>query len=73
VRRFFHFHSVDIEALSRYSYFFETFENFSSQDDPQALSALKYMLLCKIMLNLVRIISSLPLPFGQAQFSPSQA
>lgn len=37
----------------RYSYFFETFENLSSRDDPKALTALKYMLLCKIMLNLV--------------------
>lgn len=36
----------------RYSYFFETFENLSSRDDPKALTALKYMLLCKIMLNL---------------------
>jgi len=36
-----------------YSYFYETLEGYSSQDDPRAVLALKYMLLCKIMLNLV--------------------
>ena len=36
-----------------FSYFFETLESFSSIDDKRAISALKYMLLCKIMLNLV--------------------
>lgn len=35
-----------------YSYFFETLEGLASQEDPKAPSALKYMLLCKIMLNL---------------------
>lgn len=39
-----------------FSYFFEALEGFSSQDDKRAVSALKYMLLCKIMLNLVRAI-----------------
>lgn len=38
----------------RYSYFFEAFEGFTAQDDKRALPSLKYMLLCKIMLNLVR-------------------
>lgn len=37
-----------------FSYFFEALEGFSSQDDKRAVSALKYMLLCKIMLSLVR-------------------
>ena len=39
----------------RYSYFYETLEGYSSQDDPRAILALKYMLLCKIMLNLVSL------------------
>lgn len=44
---------TSLHSLScRYSYFFETLEGLSSQDDPKAPLALKYMLLCKIMLNL---------------------
>ncbi|KAG8938948.1 26S proteasome regulatory subunit rpn6 [Tulasnella sp. 424] len=43
----------------RYSYFFEVFENLSTNDDPKALTALKYMLLCKIMLNLPEDVTSL--------------
>lgn len=34
-----------------YSYFFETLEGFSSIEDSRAIVALKYMLLCKLMLN----------------------
>jgi hypothetical protein len=37
----------------RYSYFYEALEGYNSQDDPKAIMALKYMLLCKVMLNLV--------------------
>lgn len=46
-------HAEDKDYTTAYSYFYETFENLSSQDDPSALGALKYMLLCKVMLNLV--------------------
>lgn len=35
-----------------YSYFFEAFEGYDSIDSPRAVTALKYMLLCKIMLSL---------------------
>ena len=48
-------HAEDKDYTTAYSYFYETFENLSTQDDPSALGALKYMLLCKVMLNLVRL------------------
>ncbi|CAL1705801.1 unnamed protein product [Somion occarium] len=52
-------HAEDKDYTTAYSYFFETFENLSAQDDPNALGALKYMLLCKIMLNLPEDVTSL--------------
>ncbi len=52
-------HAEDKDYTTAYSYFYETFENLSTQDDPSALGALKYMLLCKVMLNLVRLHSIL--------------
>lgn len=48
-------HAEDKDYTTAYSYFYEAFENLSTQgeDDGKALGALKYMMLCKIMLNLV--------------------
>lgn len=48
-------HAEDKDLTTAYSYFYETFENTTSQGDSEgtkALTALKYMLLCKVMLNL---------------------
>ncbi|KAL4064186.1 PCI domain-containing protein [Scleroderma yunnanense] len=52
-------HAEDKDYTTAYSYFYETFENMSTQDDPSALTALKYMLLCKVMLNLPEDVTSL--------------
>ncbi|XP_061740145.1 26S proteasome non-ATPase regulatory subunit 11A-like isoform X2 [Nerophis ophidion] len=42
-----------------YSYFYETFEGYNSIDSPRAITGLKYMLLCKIMLNAPEDVQSL--------------
>ncbi|KAL0577293.1 26S proteasome regulatory subunit rpn6 [Marasmius crinis-equi] len=54
-------HAEDKDYTTAYSYFYEAFENYSSQgdDDGKALGALKYMLLCKVMLNLPEDVTSL--------------
>ncbi|WFD35436.1 26S proteasome regulatory subunit rpn6 [Malassezia cuniculi] len=44
-------HAEDKDYNTAASYFYETLEGFASMDDPRAPRALKYMLLCKIMLN----------------------
>ncbi|RKO92793.1 hypothetical protein BDK51DRAFT_36147 [Blyttiomyces helicus] len=45
-------HAEEKDYKTAFSYFYETLESYSSQDDSRAILALKYMLLCKIMLNL---------------------
>ena len=49
----------DKDYKTAFSYFFETLEGFAAQDDPRAVAALKYMLLCKIMLGLSEDVAGL--------------
>jgi len=56
-------HAEEKDYKTAYSYFFEALEGYSGLEDPRAVLALKYMLLCKIMLNLVLLCL-----FRQANF-----
>ncbi|KAL8712632.1 MAG: hypothetical protein Q9220_003163 [cf. Caloplaca sp. 1 TL-2023] len=53
-------HAEDKDFNTAFSYFIEALEGYHSQEEKQkATSALQYMLLCKIMLNLVDDVNNL--------------
>ncbi|PWN19911.1 putative 26S proteasome non-atpase regulatory subunit Rpn6 [Microstroma glucosiphilum] len=52
-------HAEDKDYSTAYSYFFETLEGLSSTSSSQAPLALKYMLLCKVMLNLSEDVAAI--------------
>ncbi|KAG1772213.1 hypothetical protein EV702DRAFT_1281457 [Suillus placidus] len=60
-------HAEDKDYTTTYSYFYETFENMSSQDDPAALNALKYMLLFILICVPARRFLSIKLAVKYAQ------
>ncbi len=44
-------HAEEKDYKTAYSYFYESLDGYGSQENERAVTALKYMLLCKIMLN----------------------
>ncbi|CAI5508325.1 unnamed protein product [Closterium sp. Naga37s-1] len=52
-------HAEEKDYKTAYSYFFEAFECFNGLDDPKTVPCLKYMLLCKIMLNQADDVASI--------------
>ncbi len=53
-------HAEEKDYKTAYSYFYETLENYAQLEDAErAVLALKYMLMCKIMLNLTQDVHAL--------------
>lgn len=49
----------DKDYKTAFSYFYEAFDGFNTLDDPRTVEVLKYMLLLKIMLNLIDDVNGL--------------
>ncbi|MCJ1335097.1 26S proteasome regulatory subunit rpn6 [Bachmanniomyces sp. S44760] len=65
-------HAEDQDFNTAFSYFIEALEGYHSQESTRlATSALQYMLLCKIMLNLVDDVNSLMASKNAAKYSGS--
>lgn len=52
-------HCDEKDYKTAYSYFYEAFENYTQMDDDRGILCLKYMLLCKIMINLPEDVQNL--------------
>mmetsp|Transcript_8697 Transcript_8697/g.16987 ORF Transcript_8697/g.16987 Transcript_8697/m.16987 type:complete len:419 (-) Transcript_8697:20-1276(-) len=62
-------HSEERDYRTAYSYFYESHEGFASVDDARALPALKYMLLCKIMMQRPEDVFSLITSKGGVKYA----
>mmetsp|Transcript_19453 Transcript_19453/g.23274 ORF Transcript_19453/g.23274 Transcript_19453/m.23274 type:complete len:422 (+) Transcript_19453:114-1379(+) len=65
-------HAEEKDYKTGFSYFYEGFETLSALSDPQATSALKYMLLCKIMTNNTEDVASIINTKGGIKHSGSE-
>eukprot|EP00741_Cyanophora_paradoxa_P002688 tig00000615_g2608.t1 len=52
-------HADEKDYKTAYSYLYEAMEGYSTLEDPRAMLCLKYMLLCKIMMNATDEVSSI--------------
>lgn len=66
-------HAEEKDFKTAYSYFFESMEAFASQNDIRSIQSLKYMLLCKIMVNLAEEVPSLVLSKLATQHSQERS
>eukprot|EP00475_Leptophrys_vorax_P041376 TRINITY_DN77987_c0_g1_i1.p1 TRINITY_DN77987_c0_g1~~TRINITY_DN77987_c0_g1_i1.p1 ORF type:complete len:439 (+),score=45.46 TRINITY_DN77987_c0_g1_i1:236-1552(+) len=62
-------HAEEKDYKTAYSYFFEAFECFNGLDDARSIPCLKYMMLCKIMLNQADDVASIIASKGALKYS----